>query len=77
MFCFGYNYYLHNTKNQLIMTSEEYIKWQDEVDVAFISNVQKEVTQSCALPFALPVDRIPAFYYSGSGMVLVELRLVF
>ena len=43
------------------MTSEEYIKWQNDVDVAFISNVQKEVTQSCALPFALPVDRIPAF----------------
>lgn len=43
------------------MLTEEYIKWQDSIDVAFIQRVQAEVTQSCALPFALPVDRIPAF----------------
>jgi len=43
------------------MNNEEYIKWQDAVDVAFIQRVQAEVTQSCALPFALPVDRISAF----------------
>ena len=43
------------------MTKDEYIKWQDEVDMAFIKRVQNSVTQSCALPFALPIDRIPAF----------------
>ena len=43
------------------MTIDEKIKFEDELDVAFISSIQKEVTQSCALPFALPVDRIPAF----------------
>lgn len=33
----------------------------DEVDMMFIQKVQEEVTQSCALPFALPVERIPAY----------------
>lgn len=40
---------------------EAYIKWQDEVDIAFIQRVQAEVTQSCALPFALPLERIPEY----------------
>ena len=43
------------------MNNEQYIQWQSEVDMAFIKRVQDEVTQSCALPFALPIDRIPAF----------------
>jgi len=43
------------------MNNAEYIKWQDAVDFQFIQRVQKEVTQSCALPFALPIDRIPEF----------------
>lgn len=34
---------------------------EDEIDYNFIQRVQMEVTQSCALPFALPVERIPAF----------------
>jgi hypothetical protein len=43
------------------MNNDEYIKWQDEVDMAFIQRVQAEVTQSCALPFAVPIERIPSF----------------
>ena len=34
---------------------------EDEVDFQFITRVQNEVTQSCALPFALPSDRIPEY----------------
>lgn len=34
---------------------------EDEVDYNFITRVQKEVTQSCALPFALPAERIPEY----------------
>ena len=37
------------------------IKIQDEIDFQFITRVQQEVTQSCALPFALPAERIPEF----------------
>lgn len=33
---------------------------EDEIDYQFIQRVQSEVTQSCALPFALPADRITA-----------------
>ncbi len=43
------------------MTREEYIHWQEQVDYAFIQRVQAEVTKSCALPFALPIDRIPEY----------------
>lgn len=43
------------------MNTQEYIKWENEVDFQFIQRVQAEVTQSCALPFALPVDRVPSF----------------
>ena len=43
------------------MTIDEKIKFEDEVDMQFIQRVQAEVTQSCALPFAVPVERIPAF----------------
>lgn len=35
--------------------------YEDQVDYEFIVRVQSEVTQSCALPFALPVDRIPEY----------------
>lgn len=34
--------------------------FEDEVDYQFISSVQSKVTTSCALPFALPADRITA-----------------
>lgn len=34
---------------------------ETEIDAAFIERVSREVTQSCALPFALPADRIPEF----------------
>lgn len=40
---------------------EERIKIENELDFQFITRVQKEVTQSCALPFALPADRIPEY----------------
>lgn len=33
----------------------------DEIDIKFMQRVQNEVTQSCALPFALPLERIPEF----------------
>jgi hypothetical protein len=34
---------------------------EEEIDFQFITRVQKEVTQSCALPFALPAERIPEY----------------
>lgn len=44
-------------KNNIIWTPE----LEDEIDFQFIQRVQQEVTQSCALPFAVPVERIPEF----------------
>lgn len=41
--------------------NEDILKIQDEIDYQFILRVQNEVTQSCALPFALPVERIPEY----------------
>ena len=41
------------------MNTEEYIKWQENIDTQFMQRVQTTVTQSCALPFAVPLDRIP------------------
>lgn len=35
-------------------------EFENEIDYQFIQRVQSEVTQSCALPFALPADRITA-----------------
>lgn len=43
------------------MTNDEYTKWQDEIIYQFIQRVQAEVTQSCALPLAVPIERIPEF----------------
>ena len=37
------------------------VRLEDEIDMQFIKRVQAEVTQSCALPFALPIERIPEF----------------
>lgn len=34
---------------------------EENIDYNFIMRVQKEVTQSCALPFALPIERIPEY----------------
>ena len=45
----------------MVETADELVKWQSEVDLAFVQRVQAEVTQSCALPFAVPVERIPEF----------------
>lgn len=43
------------------MDNNELLKLENEIDYNFIMRVQKEVTQSCALPFALPADRIPEY----------------
>jgi hypothetical protein len=40
---------------------EHLVNIEDELDFQFIKRVQNEVTQSCALPFALPAERIPEF----------------
>ena len=45
----------------LINMTENNLKIQDEIDYQFILRVQNEVTQSCALPFALPAERIPEY----------------
>ena len=37
------------------------LDFDTEIDFEFIQRVQNEVTQSCALPFAIPVERIPHF----------------
>ena len=37
------------------------IELQNQLDYAFIQRIQDEVTQSCALPFALPLERIPEY----------------
>lgn len=34
---------------------------EDAIDFSFIERVQAEVTQSCALPFSVPTDRIPEY----------------
>lgn len=36
-------------------------EYEDSIDYNFIQRVVKEVTQSCALPFSVPVDRIPEY----------------
>lgn len=36
------------------------VSWQEEVDYIFMQRVRDEVTQSCALPLAVPLERIPA-----------------
>lgn len=45
----------------IIGMTENILKIQDEIDYQFITRVQNEVTQSCALPFALPAERIPEY----------------
>ena len=44
-----------------ISTNNISAHYQDELDYQFITRVQSEVTASCALPFALPAERIPEF----------------
>lgn len=41
--------------------------FEDELDNLFIQRVQKEVTQSCALPMALPAERIPEKILQAAG----------
>ena len=53
--------YYFITVNYITNMKEDILKIQDEIDYKFILRVQAEVTQSCALPFALPVERIPEY----------------
>ena len=41
--------------------NQELLNLQDQIDMQFMTRVQQEVTQSCALPFALPAERIPEY----------------
>jgi len=43
------------------------IKIQDEIDFQFITRVQQEVTQSCALPLPLPASAIPPLIYQAAS----------
>lgn len=40
-------------------------EFEDQVDFEFFKRVQAEVTQSCALPFALPMERIPEIVFQA------------
>ena len=49
-------------------------EFENEIDYQFIQRVQSEVTQSCALPFALPADRkqqILLMLQDGFGRTLI------
>lgn len=37
------------------------VKFEEELDYQFIQRVVNEVTQSCALPFAVPANRVPEY----------------
>ena len=50
-----------NTTNVNCGQNPMEINWEDQVDLEFIQRVAAEVTQSCALPFAVPVERIPEY----------------
>lgn len=39
---------------------------ESQIDNDFFIRVQNEVTQSCALPFALPIERIPELVYQAA-----------
>jgi hypothetical protein len=45
------------------VSMEEYLKarekWEDQVDYSFIQRIIQELTQSCALPLAVPASAIP------------------
>lgn len=43
------------------MPTQDIVNLQDQIDMQFMTRVQQEVTQSCALPFALPAERIPEY----------------
>jgi hypothetical protein len=47
---------MNNTTGKAVWTPT----LEDEIDLQFIQRVQAEVTQSCALPFALPAERVTA-----------------
>lgn len=41
-------------------------EYEDSIDYNFIQRIVKEVTQSCALPFSVPYDRIPEYIFQAS-----------
>ena len=53
-----------NLNNDPYMWTHEF---EDEVDMMFINRVRNEVTQSCALPFVVPAERIPEFILQACG----------
>lgn len=42
-------------------------EYEDSIDYEFIQRVIKEVTVSCALPMAVPADRIPEYILQAAG----------
>lgn len=48
----------NHTCNQTELDQAQ-IAWENEADAKFMAAIQAEVTQSCALPFALPLERLP------------------
>jgi hypothetical protein len=57
------NQYANPNNDGLVWTHE----FEDELDNIFILRIQKEVTQSCSLPMALPVERIPEKIIQAAG----------
>ena len=49
--------------------------FEDELDAMFIKRVQAEVTQSCALPMALPAERIPEKIIQAFGWFIENVDM--
>lgn len=52
------------------VSMEEYLKakakWEDQVDYNFIQRIIQDITQSCALPIAIPASAIPPLILQAS-----------
>ena len=59
------------------MIKIKYMLWtpeiQDELDFQFIQRIQNEVTQSCALPFTVPTERIPEIMVQAAQWMWTHL----
>lgn len=64
-------------KDNILWTPE----LEDQIDYNFMLRVQQEVTQSCSLPFALPIERLPSYimqaaqYFWENSDIACEERL--
>ena len=47
--------------------AEAAAQMESEIDYQFILRVQNEVTGSCALPIAIPADRIPEYIIQAAN----------